>query len=999
MKGFERMREMKVNHGIHGIGMLAVLGMVWAVNAATGTSEEFRMDLSGMGPWEMRTARASESISYSSAWATNALDGANAVVKVWPVKREKPKYIAIDLSGGTSATHYPIEYLDEIPGGTWSDEYKTSKLVLRHIPAGSFIMGGRATDYPGAVNTNLHMVTLTKDFYMGVFEVTQRQWELVMGNRPSRFTNETCYASRPVDSVSYADIRGGTKGITWPETKEVDVDSFAGQLRKKVGLIGFDLPTEAQWQYACRAGTTTALSNGQNLSSVSNAVELTETARYAFNSGWAIDTYMNTAQGYRWTDWNCTTDKGTAAVGSYPANPFGLYDMDGNLCEIVLDVYTDSVTGSVNPTGVSSALSDKRVYCGGGWRFMAYVSSSGLLHGSDLPYSSRPYSCGFRLCLQGGELPELNGGTVLVNEAGEGTANWTPTKAGTYYLTHETQTNGVNGAEVLGAWFKVAGPELTFTPDGDLTPGVKIAINGAGDGWTVRYEMGNGGQGAARPTSESPEYTGPITLTDSATIRAIAFSDGGLESREFSATYSLMSVVGAVAKPRYPWNGKVDVDVTVKGDANLEYLVSLAALDLDGNTNLPVRTVAVAQERDPPSGTTGGSQFTATAYGKLLPPGQYHFTWNADADITGDFDFANVAVSVSAEGSAIVAAKKVLPLEVAGYTGTETLTNVPVLVRLSTAIAGFSYADFADANGSDLIFTDESGSVVYPHEIDEWHTNGESLVWVKLPTMANGTKFKAAYGGGRGATALPAHSVWSDYAGVWHMNEDSGTAFDSTVHGLDALPSKGTNTLADISQMVAYENGACGRARVNGTRNGRGLNYMLVPSAPVFYFAGNFMASGWFRANGIVSGDDPRLITKKAGLVNPWANSTGFDINYENELDKLLIRGQDTTNFITNTPSILSNWVAITVSFSGTSATVYANGVAVGIGSIGTVLDNDDYLTFGGGDAPNALNGQYDEIRLRGGILSAARIKADYDMIKNRNFLSYGPVESGRGTE
>ena len=446
MKGFERMREMKVNHGIHGIGMLAVLGMVWAVNAATGTSEEFRMDLSGMGPWEMRTARASESISYSSAWATNALDGANAVVKVWPVKREKPKYIAIDLSGGTSATHYPIEYLDEIPGGTWSDEYKTSKLVLRHIPAGSFIMGGRATDYPGAVNTNLHMVTLTKDFYMGVFEVTQRQWELVMGNRPSRFTNETCYASRPVDSVSYADIRGGTKGITWPETKEVDVDSFAGQLRKKVGLIGFDLPTEAQWQYACRAGTTTALSNGQNLSSVSNAVELTETARYAFNSGWAIDTYMNTAQGYRWTDWNCTTDKGTAAVGSYPANPFGLYDMDGNLCEIVLDVYTDSVTGSVNPTGVSSALSDKRVYCGGGWRFMAYVSSSGLLHGSDLPYSSRPYSCGFRLCLQGGELPELNGGTVLVNEAGEGTANWTPTKAGTYYLTHETQTNGVNGA-------------------------------------------------------------------------------------------------------------------------------------------------------------------------------------------------------------------------------------------------------------------------------------------------------------------------------------------------------------------------------------------------------------------------------------------------------------------------------------------------------------------------------------------------------------------------
>ena len=163
MKGFERMREMKINHGLHILASLtlAMLGMVWAANAATGTSGEFRIDLSGMGPWEMRTAAASETISYSSTWATNTLDGAKAVVKVYPVKREKPKYIAIDLSGGTAATHYPIEYLDEIPGGSWSDEYKTSKLVLRHIPAGSFIMGGRNTDYPGAVNTNLHMVTLT----------------------------------------------------------------------------------------------------------------------------------------------------------------------------------------------------------------------------------------------------------------------------------------------------------------------------------------------------------------------------------------------------------------------------------------------------------------------------------------------------------------------------------------------------------------------------------------------------------------------------------------------------------------------------------------------------------------------------------------------------------------------------------------------------------------------------------------------------------------------
>ena len=124
MKGLERMGEMKINHGLHRLASLtlAMLGMVWAANAATGTSEEFRMDLSGMGPWEMRTAAASEAISYSTAWATNALTDAKAVVKVYPVKREKPKYIAIDLSGGTAATHYPIEYLEDVPDGGWSDE-------------------------------------------------------------------------------------------------------------------------------------------------------------------------------------------------------------------------------------------------------------------------------------------------------------------------------------------------------------------------------------------------------------------------------------------------------------------------------------------------------------------------------------------------------------------------------------------------------------------------------------------------------------------------------------------------------------------------------------------------------------------------------------------------------------------------------------------------------------------------------------------------------------
>ena len=987
MKGFERMKEM--NHGLHGLCslMLAVWGM--SVAAATGTSGEFRMDLSGMGPWEMRTAAASETITYSTAWATNALTDAKAVVKVWPVKREKPKYIAIDLSGGTTATHYPIEYLDEIPGGSWSDEYKTSKLVLRHIPAGSFIMGGRATDYPGAVNTNLHMVTLTKDFYMGVFEVTQRQWELVMGNRPSAFSNETCYATRPVEMVSYIDIRGGVKGVTWPNGEDVDEDSFMGVLRRKVGLSAFDLPTEAQWEYACRAGTTTALNSGKNISDISDTQliqEANEVARYHFNSGAPSSNPVDFMFGE-------ASDKGTAIVGEYLPNAWGLYDMHGNLYELCLDFLSAFHESGVDPVGpVTGQFRSTR---GGSWYSGGYAYSSSYW-GASIGEDGCRAAIGFRLCLQGGELPELESGTVLVNAAGEGTANWTPTKAGTYYLTHETQTNGVNGAEVLGAWFKVEGPELTFTPDGDLTPGVKIAIGGAGEGWHVHYTL----DGSAPTQSSASEYTGPITLNDSQTIRAIAFSDGGLESREFSATYSLMSIGSAVAKPRYPWNGKVDIDCEVKGDANLEYLVSLSALDLDGNTNLPVRTVAVATERDPPANGTSGGRF-------LVKPGTYRFTWDADADIAGDFDFANVAVKVSAEGSAIIAAKKVLPLEVAGYTGTEVLTNVPVLVRLSTAIEGFSYADFADASGGDLIFTDESGSVVYPHEIDEWRTDGESLVWVKLPTMVNGTKFKMAYGGGRGATAIPggngraasplAAAVWSDYAGVWHMNEDSGTAFDSTAHGLDALPSCGTNKLADVSQMVAYENGACGRARVNGTSEIRSGNFMIVPSYDALKLSDLFVASGWFKVEGVKS--NPKMLFRG----NNWKDGgwgAEFARNWNNVIN---VCGSDNTTYLEccTLPVVATNWVFFAFSYNGDNLSLYCNGSMLTNAVIISATDNGLPMAIGSsaiGDS-NSLNGQYDEIRLRGGALSADRIKADYDMIKNQNFLTYGPVESGRGAQ
>jgi formylglycine-generating enzyme required for sulfatase activity len=301
-------------------------------------------------------------------------------------------YLVIDLSGGTAATSYPVSYLSAVPAGGWTAEHKTTKLVLRRIPAGTFTMGGRSTDYPGATDDGLHEVTLTKDFYLGVFEVTQRQWELVMGNKPSYFNNATYYAARPVEQVSYYDIRenpanSDDPASDWPTNSTVNATSFMGKLRTKTGLASFDLPTEAQWEYACRAGRTTALNSGKNLTSTSTDANMAEVGRYFYNGGYVGGT---TAPAQ-----NCTTANGTAAAGAYLPNAWGLYDMHGNVFEWCLDwsgTYPSAVV--IDPVGVTSGGS--RVLRGASWIYDASYCRSAY-RASDTPSVHSKYF-GLRVC-------------------------------------------------------------------------------------------------------------------------------------------------------------------------------------------------------------------------------------------------------------------------------------------------------------------------------------------------------------------------------------------------------------------------------------------------------------------------------------------------------------------------------------------------------------------------------------------------------------------------
>ncbi len=263
-------------------------------------------------------------------------------------------YLVVDLSGGSSATSYPYRYTSEAPDTT-SDVCRTTELWLRKIPAGTFTMGSPSTETGRDSDETQFQVTLTQDFYIGVFECTQAQYKNIMGTNPSYYSGDT----RPVEYVSYNTIRGtgSTAGAGWPTYKHtVDSSSFMGKLQAKTGLT-FDLPTESQWEYACRKkadGTywATSLNSGKNVTTTGSGSDanLNEVGRYSGNASDGKGGYSS----------NHTK------VGSYLPSELGLYDMHGNVWEWCLD-WKDTYPTTAQTDYTGPASGSHRVVRGGSW--------------------------------------------------------------------------------------------------------------------------------------------------------------------------------------------------------------------------------------------------------------------------------------------------------------------------------------------------------------------------------------------------------------------------------------------------------------------------------------------------------------------------------------------------------------------------------------------------------------------------------------------------------
>lgn len=370
-------------------------------------------------------------------------------------------YCVIDLSGGADAKSYPISYLDAVPTDGWTDEYKTTKLVLRRIEAGTFKM------------QNEQDVTITKPFYMGVFEVTQKQYELVTGTNPTAEYGE----SRPV-CASWEMVRGSSDTNNWPTVTSVDKDSFVGRIRAKTGLT-VDLPTEAQWEYACRAGTDSKYNNGG-----SKPADLILVGRYFGNN-------KDNKGGYNMSH---------TIVGMYQSNAWGLYDMHGNVSEWCLD-WDGELAYGTDPIGDSSGKG--RIYRGGSWGSLSNPCAS--TYRSYSPASTINAGTGFRLA---GDVTVAANGSSGETSSGQGQVESLHIKGLSINSERTSTEAGSSGG--LGTMDAPSNPERIVT----LTVAVTMASGDVNpESFVVMHSSTLGGETERiEPISATLNEDGTVTL-------------------------------------------------------------------------------------------------------------------------------------------------------------------------------------------------------------------------------------------------------------------------------------------------------------------------------------------------------------------------------------------------------------------------------------------------------------------------------------------------------
>ncbi|MDD6030114.1 MAG: SUMF1/EgtB/PvdO family nonheme iron enzyme [Kiritimatiellae bacterium] len=381
-------------------------------------------------------------------------------------------YLDVDLGTG-AATYRDASFASEVN----ADLYKTTHLVLRRVPATTSrewtaAHGGAETFVHGWQNNysttgiramTPHPVKLTEGYYLGVFEVTRKQWELVSGGAcPAYFLGDT----RPVECATYTEVRGGR----WPADGHAQVgpDSFLARLRARTGLA-FDLPTTAQWEHAARAGSS-ANQNG-----------LAAYARFwEDGKGWSENPPADVDP----------SAGGTGDVGSLEPNAWGFYDMCGNVYEWCLewDGLADlDATPQVDPVGPNSATNNLRLAKGGSWWNYSGGSAPGNQYGFG-PDSALKY-LGLRVALPSGCSVPASLAAKAAQEAAD--ADTPPLRVGVLADVHVTHaaTDGSRHAnsdyylKLAFRQFKARGVDAVVIAGDIANTGLRSELKVTGDAW------------------------------------------------------------------------------------------------------------------------------------------------------------------------------------------------------------------------------------------------------------------------------------------------------------------------------------------------------------------------------------------------------------------------------------------------------------------------------------------------------------------------------------
>lgn len=370
-----------------------VTGNVWASIGGAAVS-------SAQGDVWKRVEIGSRAIKWdgASCWTDHKIpaNGIRAVVTAWSLDNT-PDYMAVDISSAAqpdTQTYYPAA--DFVPGGVSNGLYKTTMLLMRKIMAKDvkWTMGSVAEANRMPAREATHLVTLSDNYYIGVFEVTQSQWEQVTGYNPSYFTYES--SMRPVENVCYNDVRHGEGAKNSPASATGGIypdppngNSFLGKLRTTTG-IDFDLPSEAQWEFAARAGHGEGYwGNGAPITRAGRDPALDELGRYnpsgSYNGGSnppAATIPM--------------TEGGTAIVGTYIHNSWGLYDMHGNVNELCLDALAANISSLNGAVNIVLDGNSTRVFRGGSWA-SSYAYECRSSYRSGPPQNGRRTHVGLRV--------------------------------------------------------------------------------------------------------------------------------------------------------------------------------------------------------------------------------------------------------------------------------------------------------------------------------------------------------------------------------------------------------------------------------------------------------------------------------------------------------------------------------------------------------------------------------------------------------------------------